>query len=254
MGSLNHVLRRMAKAPGFTAVALTTLALGIGATTAIFSVIEGVLIKPLPFPHAENLVGVWHLAPGVKGVSGDLNCSPTMYFTYREENKTFQDFGLWENGGGTVTGLGEPEALPALSVTYGLLEALDVPPALGRWFSGADDTPGTPETVILSYGYWQRRFGGSASAIGRTLTVDSRPRLIIGVMPKNFRFLNSNADLIFPGAAGPRQALPWTIQLSGHRPLETGRLHSAGQRRRRANAANVVEILAAASRIEPHTL
>jgi putative ABC transport system permease protein len=198
MGSLKAVLRRMAKAPGFTAVALTTLALGIGATTAIFSVIEGVLIKPLPFPHAENLVGVWHTAPGVKGFSGDINLSPTMYFTYREENKTFRDFGVWSNGGATVTGLGAPEALPAIFVTYGLLETLDVPPALGRWFSQQDDTPGTTETVTLSYGYWQRRFGGSASVIGRTLTVDSRPRTIIGVMPKGFRFLNANPDLIFP--------------------------------------------------------
>ena len=147
----------------FTAIALVTLALGIGANTAIFSVINGVLIKPLPYPDAQQLVGVWHLAPGVAGIAGNINCSPTMYFTYREENRTFQDFGLWSNGGATVTGVGEPEQVQALDVTYGTLQALGVQPAMGRWFSKADDTPGAPETVMLTYGYWQRRFGGNTA-------------------------------------------------------------------------------------------
>ncbi len=99
MGPLKHVLRRLAHAPGFALVVVLTLALGIGANTAIFSVVESVLIKPLPFPQAENLVGVWHLAPGVQGISGNISCAPTMYFTYREENRTFQQFGLWNSGG-----------------------------------------------------------------------------------------------------------------------------------------------------------
>jgi predicted permease len=175
-----------------------TLALGIGANTAIFSVVNGVLIKPLPYPDAQALVGVWHVAPGVAGIRGDLNFSPAMYFTYREENRTFREVGLWSNGGASVTGLAEPEQVQALFVTYGTLSALGVQPAVGRWFSQADDTPGTPETVMLAYGHWQRRFAGSASVVGRTLTVDSRPRTVIGVMPRDFRFLNSNADLILP--------------------------------------------------------
>jgi len=198
MGPLKHVLRRLGHAPGFTAIAVLTLALGIGANTAIFSVAESVLIKPLPLPHAESLVGVWHVAPGIKGFPGNINCSPTMYFTYREENRTFQDFGLWNSSGATVTGLAEPEALRAIEVAYGTLEAVGVQPALGRWFSQSDDTPGTPETVILTYSYWQRRFGGNASAVGRTLTMDSKPRTIIGVMPRSFRFLNTDPDVIMP--------------------------------------------------------
>ena len=109
MGSLKHVFRRLGWAPGFTAIALVTLALGIGATTAIFSVVNAVLIKPLPYPQADALVGVWHVAPGLTGIRGDINCSPTMYFTYREENRTFQEFGLWAGGGASVTGVGEPE-------------------------------------------------------------------------------------------------------------------------------------------------
>jgi putative ABC transport system permease protein len=182
----------------FTLVALVTLALGIGANTAIFSVVNGVLIKPLPYPEAHQLAGVWHVAPGVAGIVGNFNCSPTMYFTYREQTRTFQDFGLWSNDGVTVTGAGDPEQVQALDVTYGTLNALGVQPAMGRWFSQADDTPGAPDTVLLTYGYWQRRFGGSPNAVGRTLTVDAKPHTIIGVMPQNFRFLNSHADLILP--------------------------------------------------------
>ena len=198
MRSLLHVFRRLRRAPLFTSVALVTLALGIGANTAIFSVLNSVLIKPLSYPRAEQLAGVWHVAPGVSGITGDVNCSPTMYFTYREQSRTFQDFGLWTGDSDSVTGSGEPEQVPGLDVTYGTLQALGVQPVVGRWFSQADDTPGTPQTVILSYGYWQRRFGGSPSVIGRTLTVDSEPRTIIGVMPQSFHFLNSRADLILP--------------------------------------------------------
>jgi len=198
MGSLKYVLRRMRIAPGFTTIAVLTLALGIGATTAIFSVVNGVLIKPLPYPQSEALVGVWHLAPGVKDFTGDINCSPTMYFTYRQENRTFEHIGLWNGGGATVTGVGDPEQLRAVFVTYGTLQAIGVQPVLGRWFSEADDTPGTPETVILSYGYWQHRFAGNASVMGRTVLVDSRPHAVIGVMPQDFQFQNIKADLILP--------------------------------------------------------
>jgi len=198
MGPLKHVLRRPAQAPGFSAIAVITLALGIGANTAIFSVVEGVLIKPLAFPKAQELVAVWHLAPGVQGIIGHIESCPTMYFTYREENHTFQDIGIWNSGGTSVTGLAEPEQVRTVNVTYGTLQALGVQPAIGRWFSQEDDTPGTPETVILSYGYWQRRFGANASAIGRAITLDSKPHTIIGVMRSDFRFLNFSPDLIMP--------------------------------------------------------
>ena len=104
------------------------------------------------------------------------------------------------NGRGTasVTGVGDPEQLRALFVTYGTLQAVGVQPSLGRWFSLADDTPGSPETVMLAYGYWQRRFGGDRSVVGRSLNVDSKPRTIIGVMPQDFKFMNLDAELILP--------------------------------------------------------
>ena len=111
---LRHALRRLGRSPGFTAIAVATVALGIGANAAILSVVNGVLIKPLPFPHAESLVGVWHTAPGVPSIKGFLNCSPTMLFTYREANRSFQNVGLWSTGEASVTGLGDPEQVPSL--------------------------------------------------------------------------------------------------------------------------------------------
>jgi predicted permease len=198
MKPITHIFRRLARAPMFTTVALVTLALGIGANTAIFSVVNGVLIKPLPYPKSEELIGIWHVAPGVTSIGDNINCSPTMYFTYREQNRTFQEMGLWSNGGASITGIGDPEQVQALFVTYGTLDALGVRPALGRWFSQADDTPGTPESIILTHGYWQRRFGGDTSVIGRSITVDSKPRTVVGVMPQAFRFLNANAEVLLP--------------------------------------------------------
>ena len=151
----------------FTATALITLAIGIGANTAVFSVVNGVLIRPLPYPQSEELVGVWHSAPGVGFKDGTVNVSPTLYLTYRDESRTFRDVGIWSRGGVTVTGLSEPEQVRSLFVTQGVLDAVGVPPALGRWFSREDDTPGTPETVLLTHGYWQRRFGGDRGVLGR---------------------------------------------------------------------------------------
>jgi putative ABC transport system permease protein len=198
MPRLHPLLRRFTRAPMFTAAALLTLAIGIGANTAVFSVVNGVLIKPLPYPKSEELVGVWHSAPGVVFKDGAVNVSPTMYFSYREEGRAFQQVGIWSQGGVTVTGFSEPEQVRSLFVTQGVLDAVGVPPALGRWFSREDDSPGSPETVLLTHGYWQRRFGGDRNVLGRSLTIDSKPRTVIGVMPEGFRFLDDDAELILP--------------------------------------------------------
>ncbi len=193
---LRYALRGLRHYPSFTAAALLTLALGIGANTAIFGVIDSILIRPLPFPRAEALVGVWHTA-SFQGLGDGIECTPSMYFTYRDENRTFEHFGVWSSNGARVTGTGEPELPRALVVTYGVLDALGVQPLLGRWFSQADDTPGTPETVILTYGYWQRRFGGDRSIVGHTLIINAKPTTVIGVMPQDFRFLR-DPELILP--------------------------------------------------------
>src|SRR5271156_2442773 len=163
---LHQVLRRLSRAPLFTAVTLLTLAIGVGANTVIFSVVEGVLLKPLPYPHPEQLIGVWHTAPGI-GLA-ELNMSPSIYFIDREQSTTLQDIGAYTGDSMNVTGAGQPEHVDGLDVTDGALPLLGVKPALGRLFPRRDDTAGAPATVLLSYDYWQHKFGGNASAIGRT--------------------------------------------------------------------------------------
>lgn len=191
-----YALRGLWRNPGFTIVAVLTLAIGVGATTAVFSVVDGILIKPLPYPDADRLVGVWQTAPGLNATA--IDCAPSMYFTYRDESKTFESFGLAATGGASVTGLGEPEQVRNLNTTYGTLQALGVQPIIGRLFTEADDTPGgtDPDTVIISYGYWQSHFGGDPSILGRGITVDSTLRQIVGVMPAGFRFLNVDPELV----------------------------------------------------------
>ena len=175
---LRQVLRRLLQLPMFTTLAVVTLAIGIGANTAIFSVIEGILLKPLPYPRPDELVAVDHAAPGVN--LPKAGAAPFLYFTYREDGRMFQDIAIWRSGTVSVTGLAEPEEVRSLDVTQGLLPLLGVQPALGRWFSQADDAPGSPETVILTAGYWRSKFGGDPSVVGRTLTMDGIPRLVVG--------------------------------------------------------------------------
>src|SRR6185295_3427512 len=115
-----------------------------------------------------------------------------------DQNQAFDAIGAWNSGTANVTGLGDPEQVRAVVVTEGVLPALGVQPFLGRWFSSADDTPGTPETVILSYGYWQRKFGGDRGVIGRSLTIGASLRDVIGVMPASFRFLDLEPEMILP--------------------------------------------------------
>ena len=183
---LRQVYRRLRRAPLFTAVSVLTLAVGIGANTAIFSVVEGVLLKPLPYSRPEKLVAVWLTAPGL-GLK-ELNLSPSTYFILRDQSRTFQDIGVHTGYSLNVTGLGEPEHVSGLAVTDGLLSVLGVSPLLGRAFTRADDSPGSPDTVMLTYGYWRRKFGGDRGLIGKTLTVDGKLRQIVGVLPQAFRF------------------------------------------------------------------
>jgi predicted permease len=187
---LRLALRGIRRRPGFTLAVVLTLALGIGANTAIFGVVDGVLIKPLPYPDAGELVSMEQVAPGLN--VDQLRMSASQYFTYREEGRVFQHIGLYGDGGRTITGIGEPEQARALFVTYDVLLALGVQAQLGRLFTEADATPGAPAVapIILTHAYWQRRFGGDRSLIGRRLIADSNPAEVIGIMPEGFRFLD----------------------------------------------------------------
>src|SRR5579872_4583746 len=189
------VLRRLVRTPLFTIVTVLTLALGVGANVAVFSVVEGVLLKPLPYPNPERLVGVWHTAPGLN--IDDVNMAPANYFIYREQSRTFEDVGIYQGDSVSVTGQGNPEQVPALDVTDGVLPILGLTPVLGRWFNRTDDSPSGPETVMLSYQYWQSRFGSNPSIVGQTIRVDGKARQVIGVMPKEFRFLDWEQPSLF---------------------------------------------------------
>src|SRR5579862_4798218 len=146
---LRQILRRLWRTPAFTVVTLIMLTAGIGANTAVFSVVEGVLLKPLPYPHPESLVGVWHTAPGLN--LDEVNMAPANYFIYREQNRVFEDIGVYQGDSVSVTGDGSPEQVQALDVTEGVLPILGLTPVLGRWFNHADDSPGGLDTVMLSY-------------------------------------------------------------------------------------------------------
>jgi predicted permease len=193
---LKHAFRRLARTPMFTLIAVVTLAVGIGANSAIFSVISGVLLKPLPYPHPDELIDLNHTAPGVN--FPDADPAPFLYFTYREQGRSFQSLGLYNLDACTVTGHEQPEEAQCLNVTSEILPMLGTAPALGRWFSQKDDSPGAAPTTILGYGWWQRRFGGDPSVIGRQIAVDGVSREVIGVMPANFRFLDEKPALLLP--------------------------------------------------------
>jgi len=198
---VRYGLRALRHNPVFTAIALLTIAIGIGANTAVFSVVNSILLKPLPYPKSEQLVALRQVAPGAAGLANfedGLLLSGSMYFTYAEHNRSFQSLGVWSSGSANVTGLAEPEQVRTVEISDGVLQALAVPPTAGRWLSRADQVPRGRETVMLSYGYWQRRFGGDRSAIGRNITVDSRPREIVGIMPQGFRLVNAEFDLMVP--------------------------------------------------------
>jgi predicted permease len=210
LADVRYGLRSLRHNPMFTAVALLTIAIGIGANTAVFSVVNSVLLKPLNYPNAEQLVSLHQIAPGAPGLADfetGLHLSPSMYFTYAEHNRAFQSLGVWATGTASVTGVAEPEQVRTVEVSDGVLQALDVPPAVGRWLSEADQVPGGPQRVMLSYGYWQRRFGGGQSIVGRNITVDARPREVVGVTHKGFRLVDTDFDVMVPLAFDRRNLI-----------------------------------------------
>lgn len=195
--NIRYGIRSLARTPSFTAVAILSLAIGIGANTAIFSVVNGVLVKPLPFPDADSLVTVSHSAPGLN--VEDLRSAPFLYFTEREQNRVFKDVALWWVASATVSRNGQAEQVTRMLATAGFLPVLGIQPAIGRTFSEEEDTADGPLTVILTHGYWERRFGGDPAVIGKSLVVNDQVSRIIGVMPEGFQFLNlSQLDVIMP--------------------------------------------------------
>jgi hypothetical protein len=182
---VRDAVRTSRNRPGFAAAAIVTLALGIGATTAICSVVRGVLINPLSYREPDALVRIVHAIGGVD----QPYFNDALFTTYADHSETLQDVGVWSPGvTATITGWGDPEEVRALTASRGVMTTLGVPAEIGSWFSDADVRPGAPATVLLAHGYWQRRFGGDRAVLERVLTINGRPHRIAGVMPAAFRF------------------------------------------------------------------
>ncbi|MDX2150590.1 MAG: ABC transporter permease [Bryobacteraceae bacterium] len=217
---LRLAARVLLRRPGFTAVAIATLALGIGAASAIFSVVYGVLLKPLPFHEPERLVGLYHRAPGLN--LDVVNQGPATYFTYLDHQRSFEGIGGWDRRQVSITRRGEPERVEALAVTEGTLPLLRARPILGRAFTQQDDRPGSPATVILTYGYWQRKFGGAPDVLGQALEIDGAPATIVGVLPASFKFLRTTPALLLPLQPDPATANAVSFGFQGLARLKPG--------------------------------
>ena len=204
-----YALRSLRSAPGFTLVALLTLALGIGANTAIFSVVRGVLLRPLPFPAAEEIVRVWH-ANKVANDPRSKIAEPD-FVEWRASNASFATLGAyWYSPGGSganLTGSGSPERIEGAYVTDGFFQTLRSPVFLGRAMSPEEHMQGRNFVIVLSHGLWVRRFGSDPGVIGRPLTIDAAPYTVIGVMPPNFTYPAERLDFWIPLSTIPEDGI-----------------------------------------------
>ena len=225
LGDLRFAFRLLKRSPGFAATVLLTLAIGIGANTAVFTVVDTILLKPLPYPQPEQLVAVWLHAPGAAGLANfaeGLRLSPSMYLTFAEHNRTFQSIGVWVSGTANVTGIARPEEVHTTYISDGVLQTLNVPPTAGRWILTAEQVPRSHKVAMLSYGYWQRRFGGDPSVIGKNIQVDSQTREIVGVMPRGFEIENQDFDFLIPLSFDPRRQILAGFGYNGIARLKPG--------------------------------
>ncbi|HKW90084.1 MAG TPA: ABC transporter permease [Candidatus Acidoferrales bacterium] len=181
-------LRMLAKAPGFTAIAVLTLALGIGANTAIFSVVNGVLLKPLPYPEPQKLVTVWGRFTGI-GLPNDRNWfSAPEFRDLQELNKSFSDATAMTDDSFNITAEGAPERVVGADVSPSLFSMLNIRPVYGRVFLPEEAQPGHDQEVLIGFGLWKSRFGSDPSAVGRTLTINGRPMTVVGILPAGFDY------------------------------------------------------------------
>jgi predicted permease len=193
---VRYALRTLARSPGFTLAAAATLAVGIGANAAIFSLVRGVLLRPLPFPEPERLVSLWE-ANDAKGYSR-MVASPPNYLDWKAESRSYESMGAFTETTLVVADRGEAERLDGAAVTFGFFETLGVRPLHGRLFRESETSAGHPAVVVLGHGVWQRRFGGDPGIVGRTVRLDGEPYEVVGVMPASFRFPEETPDFWIP--------------------------------------------------------
>ena len=198
LGDLRLGLRTLLKRPFFAAAAVLVLALGIGATTAVFTLVDAVILSPLPFRDADRLVVLTHSSTKVG--SGPIGTCAAWHFTYEDENRVFDELGMYTPPGSTatITGQGEPEAVALMGATSGVFRALGVNAILGRTITRGDEDPDAPAVVMLGHGYWRTRFGEDRAVVGRPLRVDGVERTIVGVLPTSIGVLGSQPAVITP--------------------------------------------------------
>jgi putative ABC transport system permease protein len=199
---IRYAVRRLCQTPVFTLAAAVTLALGIGANTAMFSVVDAALLRPLPYKDAERLVVVWEKEPGTKQ---RIWTSEGNFLDWRRQNHVFSDLAAFAPGSFTLSGYGGAERITGARATWDTFPMLGQTPVLGRGFEPQDCRPGAPHVVILSHGFWERRFGGDPGAIGRGIVLNGEPHTIIGVMRRDFRFFSA-PDLFTPLVLDPANA------------------------------------------------
>jgi putative ABC transport system permease protein len=197
-----YAVRQLARTPAFTTVALLTLALGIGASTTIFSVVNGVLLRPLPFPEPDALVRVHEIVPQY----GQFSVAPANLLDWRQQNTVFEHIAGFTSDRATYIGDAGPVMLTGASVSWDLFDLLRVPPALGRSFRADEDVPGKNNVIVISQGLWQRVFGQDSSVLGRAVTLSGVPVTVIGVMPAGFAFPGGGIDYWRPIAINPADA------------------------------------------------
>ncbi|HUF47245.1 MAG TPA: ABC transporter permease [Vicinamibacterales bacterium] len=197
-----HAVRQLMRMPGFTLVAVLTLGLGVGATTAIFSVVNGVLLQPLPFPEPHALVHVHEVVPQY----GRFSVAPATFLDWREQGTSFEHIAAFGGTSGTHVGDDGPERLTGAAVSWDLFELLGVRPALGSGFTADQDVPGANTVIVLSHRLWQRRFGGDASIVGRAVTLDGVALTVVGIAPESFVFPATTTEFWRPIAINPANA------------------------------------------------
>src|ERR1035438_10003417 len=219
---LRHGVRVLLKTPGFTLLALLTLALSIGANTAVFSVVNAVLLRPLPFEKPQEIVAVWEQRPHENSFRGGI--SALDFVDWRRMSKSFSNIALYDSGQYNLTGAGDPERISGAAVSPGFLEALGVRPQMGRGFDNTAEQPGHNGEVLITYGLWQRRFGSDPAIVGKSAGINGEPFSIAGVLPKDFRFpFAPQCDLLVPALLGPDQLRYRGIHMfSGIARLKTG--------------------------------
>lgn len=229
--SLRFAWRSLRRTPAFTLSAILTLVIGIGASVALFAVVDGVLLRPLPFAEPGRLVGAWHALPGVSIDKG--NQTSGTYFTYQRHARTIEGIGLSQEGAVNMAPLGsdgEPERVRAAFVTATLLPTLGVSPMLGRNFTPAEDLPGAPSVVIIAQSVWRTRFGGDSAIIGRRIDVNGLAREVVGVMPDRFRYPAATTRIWLPLGLDPNASFSGGFNYGGVARLKPGVSVEAAQR------------------------